>query len=55
MNNTAAVLILVFLALTFLMSSYEKIANWNSTKMWLKGLFAQTFLKNVIPMSPEFC
>ena len=50
MNNTAAVLILVFLALTFLMSSYEKIANWNSTKMWLKGLFAQTFLKNVIPI-----
>lgn len=50
MNDTAAVLVLVFLALTFLMSSFEKIFNWNSTMIWLKGLFANTFLKNVVPL-----
>lgn len=50
MNDTAAVLVLVFLAITFLMSSFEKIFNWNSTMTWLKGLFAKTFLKNGIPL-----
>lgn len=50
MNDTAAVLVLVFLALTFLMSSFEKIFNWNSTMTWLKVLFANTFLKNVVPL-----
>ncbi len=50
MNDTAAVLVLVFLALTFLMSSFEKIFNWNSTMTWLKGLFANTFLKNEVPL-----
>ena len=49
MNNTASVLILIFLALTFIMSAHEKIFHWNDTMAWMKPHFSKTYLKNYVP------
>ncbi|MBF6608700.1 MAG: DoxX family membrane protein [Flavobacterium sp.] len=45
----AATLILLFLAVTFIQSGYDKIMDWNGNVGWLKGHFAETFLKNQVP------
>ncbi|MBP6128468.1 DoxX family membrane protein [Flavobacterium sp.] len=47
--NEFALLLLAFLAITFLQSGYDKIADWNGNVSWLKGHFSQTFLKNQVP------
>lgn len=49
--NTAAILVLLFLAITFLQSGYDKIIDWNGNVGWLKSHFASTFLKNNVPMA----
>ena len=46
MHNVASVLILIFLAVTFIQSAYEKIFYWQDNIDWLRGLFEKTFLKN---------
>ena len=51
MNNTASVLVLAFLALTFIMSVHEKVFHWNDTMAWLKPHFEKTILKNRIPIA----
>lgn len=51
MNNTASVLVLAFLALTFIMSAHEKVFHWNDTMAWLKPHFEKTILKNRIPIA----
>jgi hypothetical protein len=48
MNNTASVLILAFLALTFIMSAHNKIFYWNDNMAWLKPHFEKTLLKNQV-------
>lgn len=42
-------LLLSFLAITFLQSGYDKIADWNGNVSWLKSHFANTILKNNVP------
>lgn len=51
MTNTEifGILILTFLAITFLQSGYDKIADWKGNVEWLKGHFSQTFIKNNVP------
>ncbi|TPD71924.1 DoxX family membrane protein [Flavobacterium microcysteis] len=51
MNNTASILILVFLAVTFLQSGYDKVIDWQGNVGWLKGHFEKTFIKNSVPLS----
>lgn len=51
MNNVASILLLAFLALTFLQSSYEKIFYWKDNVTWLKEHFAKTPLKNQVPLA----
>lgn len=51
MNNTASILILVFLAVTFLQSGYDKVIDWQGNVGWLKGHFEKTFIKNNVPQS----
>jgi hypothetical protein len=51
MNNVASILILVFLTITFLQSSYDKIFYWKDNVEWLKGHFAKTQLKNHVPLA----
>ena len=51
MNNIASILILAFLALTFLQSGYEKIFYWNDNVTWLKEHFSKTILRNHVPLA----
>ncbi|MES2747392.1 MAG: DoxX family protein [Bacteroidota bacterium] len=51
MNNTASVLILAFLALTFIMSAHNKIFYWNDNMAWLKPHFEKTILKNQVALA----
>lgn len=51
MNNVASILILVFLAITFLQSGYDKLFYWKDNVAWLKEHFAKTQLKNHVPLA----
>ncbi|PXY44893.1 DoxX family protein [Flavobacterium hydrophilum] len=51
MNNVASILLLVFLALTFLQSGYEKIFYWKENVNWLKEHFSKTILKNQVGLA----
>lgn len=51
MNNTASVLVLAFLALTFIMSAHNKIFYWNDNLTFLKSHFEKTILKNQIALA----
>ena len=44
--NAFALLLLAFLAITFLQSGLDKIMDWNGNVSWLKSHFSQTILKN---------
>ena len=51
MNNITSILILIFLAITFLQSGYDKLFYWKDNVDWLKGHFAKTPLKNQVPLA----
>lgn len=51
MNNVASILILVFLAVSFIQSGYDKLFHWEENVTWLKVHFAKTSLKNVVPLA----
>lgn len=51
MNNVASILILVFLAISFIQSGYDKLFYWKDNVDWLKGHFAKTVLKNHVPLA----
>ncbi|CAN5346874.1 hypothetical protein BH23BAC2_BH23BAC2_05260 [soil metagenome] len=43
------ILIMLFIAITFLQSGIDKIVDWNGNVGWLKGHFAKTFLSGQVP------
>lgn len=47
----ASVLILIFLAVTFIQSGADKVSDWKGNVGWLKQHFQKTFLKNSVPMA----
>ncbi|WP_298303318.1 DoxX family protein [Flavobacterium sp.] len=51
MNNTASVLVLVFLTITFIMSAHDKLFHWNDNMAWMKPHFEKTTLKNFVPQA----
>jgi uncharacterized membrane protein YphA (DoxX/SURF4 family) len=51
MNNTASILVLLFLAVTFIQSAHDKIFEWKGNVEWLKGHFSKTVLKNQVPLA----
>lgn len=51
MNNIASMLILIFLAVTFIQSAYEKLFDWDENVEWLKEHFAETKLKNLVKIA----
>jgi len=51
MNHITEILILMFLAITFLQSGIDKISDWKGNIEWLKSHFSETFLKNKVPFS----
>ncbi len=48
-DHAAQILILAFLAITFLQSGLDKLFDWKGNLEFLKEHFAKTFLKNSIP------
>ena len=51
MNNAASILLLAFLAITFIQSGYDKLFYWKDNLDWLKEHFAKTQLKNLVPLA----
>ena len=51
MNNTASLLVLLFLAITFVQSAHDKLFGWKENVLWLQGHFAKTILKDYVPAS----
>jgi uncharacterized membrane protein YphA (DoxX/SURF4 family) len=51
MNNAASILLLAFLAITFIQSGYDKLFHWKDNLDWLTGHFAQTQLKNLVRLA----
>jgi uncharacterized membrane protein YphA (DoxX/SURF4 family) len=51
MTNAASILLLAFLAITFIQSGYDKLFYWKDNLAFLKEHFAQTQLKNVVKLA----
>lgn len=51
MIQFAPLLILAFLAITFLQSGYDKIKDWKGNVEWLNGHFTNTVLATQVPFA----
>ena len=49
LNHITEILLLLFLIITFLQSGLDKISDWSGNLSWLKGHFAKTWLRNMVP------
>lgn len=49
-EHAAEVLLLAFMAITFLQSGIDKIIDWKGNLGWLKGHFEKTPLRNMVPL-----
>ncbi|ALM08465.1 DoxX family protein [Sediminicola sp. YIK13] len=49
-NNATEILLLFFLLITFLQSGIDKLVDWKGNLSWLTGHFAESPLKNMVPM-----
>ncbi|MXN91413.1 DoxX family protein [Flavobacterium sp. Sd200] len=45
------IITLLFFAITFIQSGYDKIMDWKGNINWLKSHFANTPIKNMVPQS----
>ncbi len=50
MEHIVKILLLAFLAFTFLQSGLDKITDWKGNLGWLIGHFSKTVFKNVVPL-----
>ena len=50
LNSATEILLLLFLVITFVQSGLDKIMDWNGNLSWLKGHFAESPLKNMVPL-----
>ncbi|WP_435624038.1 DoxX family protein [Flagellimonas sp.] len=50
MEHIIKILLLIFLAITFIQSGLDKIVDWKGNLGWLKGHFSKTIFKNVVPL-----
>jgi len=48
-QNSAVLLLLLFLVITFLQSGIDKMTDWKGNLDWLKGHFSKTPFKNIVP------
>lgn len=48
-SHAVQILLLVFLAITFLQSGIDKIMDWKGNLSWLTGHFSKTFFKGMVP------
>ena len=49
-QNTTEILLLIFVVITFLQSGLDKVLDWKGNIDWLKGHFAETPVKNIVPL-----
>lgn len=49
-NHPSEILILLFLIVTFLQSGFDKITDWKGNLGFIKGHFANSPLKNMVPL-----
>jgi uncharacterized membrane protein YphA (DoxX/SURF4 family) len=49
-ENTAEILLLAFLSITFLQSSSDKVLDWRGNLEWLTPHFAKTPFKRMVPV-----
>ncbi|MEK6152858.1 DoxX family protein [Flavobacteriaceae bacterium 3-367] len=49
-DNATEILLLLFLIITFLQSGIDKVFDWAGNLAWLKGHFADTPFKNIVPL-----
>jgi uncharacterized membrane protein YphA (DoxX/SURF4 family) len=45
----AIIIVLIFLAITFIQSGYDKVTDWKGNVEWLKGHFSSSVIKNQVP------
>ncbi len=50
LNNPTEILLLLFVVITFFQSGLDKLVDWSGNLSWLKGHFAESPLKNVVPI-----
>lgn len=50
LSNITEILLLLFLVITFVQSGLDKLVHWNGNLSWLKGHFAKSRLKNIVPL-----
>ena len=51
LNNVSEILLLAFLAITFLQSGLDKLFDWKANISWLKQHFSETFMANMVPLN----
>ena len=51
MHHLPEIVILALLAIVFIQSGIDKIVDWKGNLGWLKGHFANTPIKNMVPVS----
>jgi hypothetical protein len=49
LSNITEILILLMLLITLLQSGWDKISDWSGNLSWLKGHFAESPFKNMVP------
>lgn len=49
-ENVTTSFLLLFLAIVFLQSGFDKVFDWKNNLSWLKGHFANTLFKGIVPM-----
>jgi hypothetical protein len=50
LQNATEIILLLFLIITFLQSSIDKVLDWTGNLSWLKEHFAETPLQNLVPL-----
>lgn len=51
LNNITEIILLLFLAITFLQSGVDKVLDWKGNIIWLKEHFSETFMANMVPFN----
>lgn len=51
MAHPEIIIVLAFLAITFIQSGYDKVADWKGNVEWLKGHFSKTPLRSQVPLA----
>ena len=51
LKHITEIILLAFLAITFLQSGLDKIFDWKGNVGWLKKHFSKTFMTNMVPLN----